>query len=78
LDLALARFCGTVIIAMQIYVRQFIIEITREVILPIDPLPQNRLGKVVIVISVIFVLLFASAVLMHWLDSPESLNPVFG
>ena len=63
---------------MQIYVRQFIIEITREVILPIDPLPQNRLGKVVIVISVIFVLLFASAVLMHWLDSPESLNPVFG
>ena len=63
---------------MQICVRQFIIEITREVILPINPLPQNRLGKVVIVISVIFVLLFASAVLMHWLDSPESLNPVFG
>jgi hypothetical protein len=51
---------------------------TREIILPIDPLPQNRLGKVIIVISIMFVLLFASAVLMHWLDSPESLNPVFG
>jgi len=25
-----------------------------------------------------FVLLFASAMLMHWLDNPESLNPVFG
>jgi hypothetical protein len=63
---------------MLIYVRQFMIEMTREIILPIDPLPQNRLGKVIIVISVIFVSLFASAVLMHWLDSPESLNPVFG
>jgi hypothetical protein len=63
---------------MLIYVRQFMIEMTREIILPIDPLPQNRLGKVIIVISIMFVLLFASAVLMHWLDSSESLNPVFG
>jgi hypothetical protein len=54
------------------------IEITREINLPIDPLPQNRLGKVIIVISIMFVLLFASAMLMHWLDNPESLNPVFG
>jgi hypothetical protein len=46
--------------------------------LSIDPLPQNRLGRVIIVISIMFVLLFASAVLMHWLESPESLNPVFG
>jgi len=51
---------------------------TREIILPIDPLPQNRLGKVVIVISIMFVLLFASAMLMHWLDNPGSLKPVFG
>ena len=54
------------------------IEIIRKINLPINPLPQNRLGKVIIVISVIFVLLFASAVFVHWLDSPESLNPVFG
>ncbi|MDC1408307.1 hypothetical protein N8524_08290 [Candidatus Puniceispirillum sp.] len=46
--------------------------------MPIDPLPQNRLGKVIIVISIMFVLLFASAMLMHWLDKPESLSPVFG
>jgi len=50
---------------------------TREIILPIDPLPQNRPVKVIIVNSIMFVLLFASAVLMQWLDSPESLNPVF-
>jgi hypothetical protein len=57
---------------------QLTIDMIREVNLPIDPLPQTRLGKVIIVISIMFVLLFASAVLMHWLDNPESLNPVFG
>jgi hypothetical protein len=51
---------------------------TEEINLPIDPLPQNRLGKVIIVISIMFVLFFASAILMHWLDNPESLTPVFG
>ena len=64
--------------AELIYVCQSIIEKPREIILPIDPLPQNRLGKVIIVISIMFVLLFASAMLMHWLDNPESLRPVFG
>jgi hypothetical protein len=43
-----------------------------------DPLLLNRLGKVIIVISIMFVLLFASAMLMHWLDNPGSLKPVFG
>ena len=65
-------------IATLIFVRRLTIEMTREINLPIDPLPQNRLGKVIIVISIMFVLLFASAMLMYWLDNPESLNPVFG
>ncbi|MBL6774602.1 MAG: hypothetical protein ISQ26_04240 [Candidatus Puniceispirillum sp.] len=44
----------------------------------LSPFPQNRLGKIILAISIIFVLLFASLVVMHWLNNPETLNPVFG
>lgn len=43
-----------------------------------DPMQQNKLGKAILVISIIFVLLFAGMLLMRWFSSPEMFAPVFG
>ena len=42
------------------------------------PVQQNKLGKTILVISIIFVLIFAAMLIARWFNSPEMFVPVFG
>lgn len=39
---------------------------------------QDRLGKIILIISIIFVFLFLAILIFKWVESPEMFLPIFG
>jgi len=39
---------------------------------------QNKLGKIILIISIFFVFLFLSMLIFKWFKNPEMFLPVFG
>ena len=44
----------------------------------IQPFGQKQLGKILLDVSVFFVLLFAVTLIVYWVNDPDMFNPVFG
>jgi hypothetical protein len=44
----------------------------------IQPFGQKQLGKILLGVSVFFVLLFAVTLIVYWVNDPDMFNPVFG
>ena len=44
----------------------------------LPPFQQNRLGKILHGVSIIFVVLFAITTVMNWIGNPDMFRPVFG
>ena len=44
----------------------------------IQPFGQKQLGKILLGVSVFFVLLFAVTLIVYWVNDPDMFNPGFG
>ena len=44
----------------------------------LPPFQQNRLGKILLGVPIIFVVLFVITLAMNWISNPDMFRPVFG
>jgi len=44
----------------------------------LPPFKQSQLGKILLGISIFFVVLFAVTLIMNWVSNPDMFTPVFG
>jgi len=44
----------------------------------IPPFKQSQLGKILLGVSIFFVVLFAVTLIMNWVSNPDMFTPVFG
>ncbi len=44
----------------------------------LPPFKQSQLGKILLGISIFFVVLFAVTLIMNWISSTDMFKPVFG
>jgi len=44
----------------------------------LPPFKQSQLGKILLGISIFFVVLFAVTLIMNWISNPDMFTPVFG
>ena len=44
----------------------------------VQPFGQNQLGKILLGVSIFFVLLFAVTLIVLWVNDPDMFNRVFG
>ena len=58
--------------------RGMILSIKEQLFMALPPLQQNRLGKILLGVSIIFVVLFAITLAMNWISNPDMFRPVFG
>jgi len=43
----------------------------------LPPFKQNQLGKILLGVSIFFVVLFAVTLIMNWINNPDMFKPVF-
>ena len=58
--------------------RGMILAIKEQSFMALPPFQQNRLGKILLGVSIIFVVLFAITLVMNWISDPDMFRPVFG
>jgi len=58
--------------------RGMILSIKEQLFMALPPFQQNRLGKILLGVSIIFVVLFAITLVMNWISNPDMFRPVFG
>jgi len=44
----------------------------------LPPFKQSKLGKILLGVSIFFVVLFAVTLIMNWVSNPDMFTPVFG
>jgi hypothetical protein len=44
----------------------------------LPPFKQSQLGKILLGVSIFFVVLFAVTLIMNWISNPDMFTPVFG
>ena len=44
----------------------------------LPPFKQSQLGKILLGVSIFFVVLFAVTLIMNWVSNPDMFTPVFG
>jgi multisubunit Na+/H+ antiporter MnhB subunit len=44
----------------------------------LPPFKQSQIGKILLGVSIFFVVLFAVTLIMNWISNPDMFKPVFG
>ena len=58
--------------------RGMVLSIWEQSFMALPPFEQNRLGKILLGVSIIFVVLFAITLVMSWISNQDMFWPVFG
>jgi len=48
------------------------------IFMALPPFKQSQLGKILLGVSIFFVVLFAVTLIMNWISNPDMFKPVFG